>query len=336
MIDIDERLIEAQFFDSLRVCGIEPRDDLSLIMDGQTHRFSVAGDRGAATSGAYYIHADGCPNWGIQDFHKTGDMQKFTFDFKQAGISQERERALKATFNSPEYQARKQQEKERQKESERVAVLSAWREYLTGSDIAMSDHPYIKAKHAFLGHGHGVRSVVDKKFIVHGNLFVPLIDAMTGQFRSIQRISATLNHEGKFTKGFFSGVSVKGLVCELIPYLVGGVFSIKLNESARREELDTDTLFICEGFATGLAVYEIADFQAPVICSMSANNICNVAAVYRKRYPRMKIFIAADNDTAGLKAAHEAVTLGYANDISIPPIEGGDWNDWLTGQKGLN
>lgn len=53
-------------------------------------------------------------------------------------------------------------------------------------------------------------------------------------------------------------------------------------------------IHICEGWATGCSIYEA--MGSPVICSLSASNLINVAIELRTKYPLSKLKICADND----------------------------------------
>jgi len=55
-----------------------------------------------------------------------------------------------------------------------------------------------------------------------------------------------------------------------------------------------ETLVICEGVATGCSINESTKLS--VACAMDVNNVLKVVAVIRKKAPKCKIIIAADND----------------------------------------
>lgn len=94
-----------------------------------------------------------------------------------------------------------------------------------------------------------------------------------------------------------------------------------------------DTLLICEGFATGASLYETSGKQ--VIIAFDAGNLLPVAEYFRRSNPRADIIICGDNDLSGVgqeKATKAALAI-YGK-VLIPPIEGMDWNDYLTmGEK---
>lgn len=82
----------------------------------------------------------------------------------------------------------------------------------------------------------------------------------------------------------------------------------------------TDTILICEGFATGGTLFEATQYQ--VFVALDSGNLSNVASEVRKMYPLSRIIICADNDqykksNAGIKAAEKAACLVDA-DIVYP------------------
>lgn len=80
---------------------------------------------------------------------------------------------------------------------------------------------------------------------------------------------------------------------------------------------DTDTICICEGYATGASIHEATGFVT--YCAMDAGNLVEVTGAIRKLHPEANIIICADNDqwtvnqkkqlsNTGLKAAQQAAT----------------------------
>ena len=331
--NIDTRKIEAQFFASLDRYGIKPRDNLSLVMDGKIHRFPVEGDRGSEKTGAYKIFSDGVPVWFIKDFRQHNEMIKCKFDLSELDKKERDE--IFSTMNDPVEQQRKRAEKAEkeklQKESEIMSIKAAWQEYIGGS--CSNSHPYISLKHLgdFADNNMQFR-IKSKKcagdFGNIGDLMIPLYKAESispydcsrgrkWQFQSIQFIRNTLNEAGKYQKGFYGNVSTKGACFPLIPY----------NTNKYIKEF-----FICEGVATGISIYRASDYEKTVICAMSCSNIENVAKAIRENSRTLndvKIFIAADNDDAGLKAAIEAKEKGFADKVRSPREKGTDFNDDL-------
>ncbi len=89
----------------------------------------------------------------------------------------------------------------------------------------------------------------------------------------------------------------------------------------------THQVWIAEGFATAATVHEVTD--AATVCAFNASNLAAVT----KHFVDMglQVFIAADNDKAGWKAAGKARLAG-AEYRAAPDFregqEGTDWNDF--------
>lgn len=363
MQQIDERIIKGAFFDFMRECGIKPRDNLNLIMDGRIHRFAVECDRGNAKSGAYFLHSDEWPNGGAMDYHIHSEMQKFKLDKNliepdsRPVLSREEYERMKIESE------RRQQEREiRQKENDRKAILSAWNEYQMPYSLeCFGNHPYLRMKHIDNADTikFGViedcifrvktRSISNDDVCNIGDLLIPLVDAKDGQFISLIHVSEQPQQGGNFLKPFYTGTHPKGACVELIPLSCRTqhdptpepLYSELQRKyrgdlyQKRNSELKADRVYICEGIATGFAVLELTECKNPVLCACSCHNLIHVAKAWRKRYPKLQITIKADNDEAGLDAAIKTVKAGYANYIDPAPIEGYDWNDYLSYKKGF-
>ncbi|WP_039659488.1 primase-helicase zinc-binding domain-containing protein [Pantoea sp. MBLJ3] len=90
-------------------------------------------------------------------------------------------------------------------------------------------------------------------------------------------------------------------------------------------EPDGKTLWLTEGYATGLTVHRLTG-QA-VYVALSANNLPALAKRLRESYPAALMLIAADRDDSGtgqLKAEEAAKACG--GKTALPPVTG-DWND---------
>jgi putative DNA primase/helicase len=91
----------------------------------------------------------------------------------------------------------------------------------------------------------------------------------------------------------------------------------------------TDTLLICEGYATGSSLFEYQGLHT--VISFDAGNLIHVAQVIRAKNPKAEIIVAGDHDQSGTgqKAARSAA-LAVGGKVLIPPNVGDDWNDHLT------
>ena len=103
-------------------------------------------------------------------------------------------------------------------------------------------------------------------------------------------------------------------------------------------------VYICEGIATGLKIYQ-GDETRFVVCCLSASQLAHAVREFQYKYPTAKIRIMADNDfnldhakgNPGLYAALKAKEVALDKqlvEIYLPPVLDGvktDWND--VGQK---
>ena len=98
--------------------------------------------------------------------------------------------------------------------------------------------------------------------------------------------------------------------------------------------------FICEGFATGMSLYQ--QYKLPVILAFMAGNLKKAGLAIRSLYPSLEIIICADNDihaddsiiNAGVHYSRELASLIGAK-VLIPLLEGkADFNDLVNSEGG--
>ncbi len=165
------------------------------------------------------------------------------------------------------------------------AAKRAWSIWSDASEAALA-HPYLLAK----GVGaYGLRQ--------HGRtLLVPLCDN-ADRLWSLQSITP----EG--AKKFLPGGRTRGLY-----HVIEG---------------SLDKVYIAEGYATAASIHEIA--SATVCVAFSAHNLVPVAEHAKRRWPRSRFIVAADNDqfTPGnpgvTMAQRAAVAIGAA--VVIPEFD---------------
>lgn len=187
-----------------------------------------------------------------------------------------------------------------QLEAEQKAAASVAVDILMEAQIAPSNHPYLLAKGV---KAHGI-SVKD------GKLVIPAINER-GEVTTIQTI------DGAGNKKFLKGGKKSGSFFWL--------------DGSR------DTVYICEGYATGATIHEVTGCAVAV--AFDAGNLPKVAPVIRANHMAANIIIAADNDqfkgnhNAGVKCAKEAAELISASivvpqfsDLSNKPT---DYNDLM-------
>lgn len=296
--------IENQFFATAQSVNVTPAQTLNLEMDGKIHRFATQDDKHGAKSGAYYIHADGYPNWGIMDYHIHSEMQKFKLD--REGLNDSLLEQIGIQTETP-----KQREKRERKEYEQGRE-KAYKEFNRASnDLAiLSNHKYIKLK-KLVSLGPYARIVVTTQlgdFARPGDLLIPTINPYTGKFQALQRITAKPMTDGKHMKGFFPRTIVKG---SCYPFYA---------KTPRR-------IIIAEGFATASSIFHYTAGQDTVLAAMTCHNIPDISQAMRTLHPGAQIIIAADNDLPGRNAGAKCLEMGIADKVYTPKIEGKDWND---------
>lgn len=99
---------------------------------------------------------------------------------------------------------------------------------------------------------------------------------------------------------------------------------------------ESDTLYLCEGYATAASIHEATGRQ--VVMTFSAGNLGIVAASIRAKLPDKKIIICADNDqwtkgNPGISYAQEAAdkigaTILFPKFSYDDPAQPTDWNDY--------
>ncbi len=128
----------------------------------------------------------------------------------------------------------------------------------------------------------------------HPALVLPLTN-IDAEIRSLQFISRSV--DGTTYKTFLAGGQTKG------NFLLIG------------ELRNGDPIVVCEGYATGVSVYQAID--QTVVIAFSAGNLEPVIASLFKKCPDSKIIIAADCDESGRKKAAEA-TIKHGCSVVFP------------------
>lgn len=364
-ITIPDELIDSQFFATLDKLNIHPDEDLRpLDASGNIVRFAVDGDRRGEKSGAYYLYADGLPNWGVMVYgvHDGMVQDKFRFDrmtrreqdiLRAANPQARREpphrpdirRELPAesrTVSREPSAARREPSavsRMRAAHSSLQLALARYREGLTGQTV--DTHPFIRRR--FTEHGvilpeiagfnlWGTDSLAKnapRKDRKSGNLLFPLVHIATGTFTGLQWYGTRRNDAGHWAKGFVAGTMPNGS-------------SFCIRPDGAREGV----VYVVEGIATGLALLALIWRQrqeaVTVHCALSAANIRHVCAALRSTGDF--IIIAADNDEAtaaktgkntGRQAAEDTKNAGLADRVELPAFvcsehpQNVDWYDVL-------
>lgn len=148
-------------------------------------------------------------------------------------------------------------------------------------------HPYLQRKHV---QAIGIRQLRDM-------LVIPARDA-NGRLHTLQFISA----DG--SKRFLTGGRIAGCY-----YAIGTPF---------------DSLLVAEGYSSGATIH-LATGAAVAIC-FSCGNLLPVARALRDKFPRLRLVICADNDSAtpgnpGVTHA-KAAAMAVGGFLAVPKLPG--------------
>ena len=298
--------ITAQVLELMRQLNCEPRDNYTLKLDGQIHRYPIIGDKYGQTTGAYCIFTDNWPAGWLHNW-RTGEHVTWSFDRNRLDDDGR-------VYFSDEKKYQEMLEKSRQHQLEVQEKLK--QEQAEASErtrILFESLP--PAPDNF--HYFGVKNV--RNFGLHYHkqsncIAVPLHD-INGRFVSLQWI----NEEGD--KRFVSGCPIRG-----------AFFAVALDTLKGNPDYP---ILICEGYATLATIYEAVHY--PVVAAMNCHNILPVTEALKKKYPKRKIIIMADNDlhnevNSGLNCANEACEKFHLDGVVFPKFSrketGTDWNDY--------
>ena len=319
-IDYDENDIATQVKDYMKQNGIEPRDNLTIEIDGQTHRFATVEDKHGQLSGSYRIYDRGYkPSGFIQDF-RHGQPIKWSYDTSR--LTDEQKQQLHELNDNPiqkqeqqrKEQSRKVEEIKRQKEKQaqdfsKGSILFNKSIYYNQAELIK--HPYISKK-----------KLRSWPFITKVTPNGELITAITGVKEikfGIAQAYQLINADG--AKWFFKGSQCKEASAIYPPYVPFEEFR------------NFEAYYVVEGCATASALIELLhDSNVAVFCALSANNIVNICKLIKEEEYNhsIPVVIGADNDEAGVKHATEAVKSNLADEIKLPPDGFNDWCDFLT------
>lgn len=171
-------------------------------------------------------------------------------------------------------QLAKEEKEEREKYALEIApgLEKEWNEF----DI-LGKSSYLTRKQ--LSSPHGARF---KRNAPHDDIvIVPMYD-VNGKFWNYQRIYAQKLSSGD--KFFAEGARIDGTF-----------FSVaqKLNGT---DSSTVAPIYITEGYATAISVFEALGKDALVVAAFNANNLIHTATELRLKYPQAKIIVCADND----------------------------------------
>jgi putative DNA primase/helicase len=179
---------------------------------------------------------------------------------------------------------------------------------------SMDDHPYLRAKQ--------IDNPRPAKVDDRGHLLLPLYDCLTGDFQTIQIITAD-------DKLFPRNAVTKRACC--LPGKRG-------LESLKNKKYGNHDFLICEGWANGVKLQASCPTHT-VVCAMSKDNLKHVAETLRMRFVKSNTTFAPDNDidlakpekgNPGLEAAIAAARAVFGSKVAQqPPVPGQDyWDVW--------
>lgn len=344
----------SQFSDFIHSSQFRPKSRLTINADGNIHRYTLSTESNSGKSGAYCLHLDGyCPAGFVMDWHNSKSKITWKYDF-----SDEERREYGREINNAEsrdkieaqhkeHERKQAEEKKLQCEKQQAALRLALAEYEYSHETYVHTHPYMKKK--FLDTGiyipecglfstrydsdmkritYPVMRVLDKLpggLCKPGELIIPMRNILTGAFQSLLHIPMKPDKDKGFVKYIYKNTSITGAAHWLIP---------------ERSE-DSDTVFACEGFSTGLASVVLTRCKSPVFSAGSCSNLYHMCEALRKRYAGKRICVMADNDKAteaktghnpGIEAAENCVNAGVADYYKAPPVNRAinyDWYDFL-------
>ena len=259
---------KAEFLSALIECGFDPEKNEPVQMDGQKHRFMTTDDKPGHFSGEYKGFLDARPAGSIRNF-KTGEYRTWVSQKSDHKVTAEELAELKAQAALlKEKRARELVEQQESVAQRALHILEA----ITSESTDRSLTAYEARKGLALNGKKPQVGFADK----NGNLVLPVTDA-TGKLWSLQYI----NEDG--TKKFLKGGRKSGC------------FSVVYGENSRFKHLSqTETLIVCEGYATAMSVSQAVG--QPVIVAFDAGNLKSVCQALNGAYPDKRILIAGDDD----------------------------------------
>jgi putative DNA primase/helicase len=300
--NINQHDVIEQFKDfALNSAGIKLPADLNP--DGQLHRFKINGDKANSLNGAYTLHLDGNKPAGfLQDW----SGEKYNWEYDNPDYT-----PVQLTPEQRKQQAEEQRQKKELKakaeaDKHAQAAIKARKEWNAAKIPTSTDnHDYavkksVQLHHARLSEFNGV-----------SQLIIPVQNS-TGDIVSIQRIKP----DG--SKMLFSGGRKQGGYSILNP------------------QNEPQIIAIGEGFATVASVIEdsyCVENSVMGVMAIDAGNLEQVAIAMREQYPTADIFLFGDKgDVSDIgENLARAAAIACNGFCVLPPIEKGDFNDYLTG-----
>ena len=307
-IQIPDSEIESQFRDFMKLHNCEAFGALSLVMDGQIHRYRTVDDKKTSQrSGAYCLFAEGWPAGWVQNW-RNGEAISWRFERGKIKDGRLKNSLTQEQINAMNERSKIHQAelKARQEEIRAGAAMRAQAEF-EKLDLASNNHPYLQRKRV---KSYGLRVSKDNR------LAVALMD-IDDKFMSIQWISP----DGE--KRFFPNAPTSG-----------AFYSFGLEKLQKKKD---SFLFLGEGYCTMATAFYLAQENVPCVAAMNCGNLMTVAKALKDKYPEARIVILADNDhhnkdNPGITAAQKVVKSLNLPVCVSPEFQdnedGTDWNDY--------
>ncbi|EII3115730.1 hypothetical protein HJ076_17490 [Vibrio parahaemolyticus] len=287
--------------------GLTPPKE--IINDGLIHRFSSNG-KTHDTAGyyAFYSHPNGF-NAGFFGCWRTGVYS--TWSSKHDSTLTQEERAIVEHCQSEAKNTREKMYTDRAQYASDI-----WKNAIH----TLESHTYLTGK-KITEHGDiAYMSTIDcRNFFMDNSSTTQLRDVLLiplyNEENALQSLQAISSNGKKF---FMKGGK-----------MTGGRFTFLGT---------TDTVYLCEGYATGASLHQLTN--ATVIVTFTASNLENVATTIAHLYPDSLIVVAADNDhqkekegkgNKGLEVAKKLLEkhqLAYTYPLFDDSDSGTDWNDF--------
>ncbi|OWY74689.1 LPD7 domain-containing protein [Pantoea sp. AMG 501] len=277
---------QEEFLDALTAAGLIIEG--LPVMDGEIHRVSVTDGPAGNGDGVYRGFLNGRKPGGWYINYWTAPTHKDITKWKASGTGGEADPVARLHMRAL---ARQSKDDSARKLAETHARQTARAKWLYNKlPAADPNHPYLVRK--------GVAAESDMRQTNNGALVIPLYD-VNGVFRTLQYIppegEKTLYEKAPKVGNFF---------------VVGGRLK------------DGEPVYYAEGYATAKSLSMLTGY--PVVMTIDAGNMLNVARVLSERYPTSPHIFMADNDHAkpvntGLIMARQAA-INTGGEYILPDL----------------
>jgi putative DNA primase/helicase len=309
----EEANVVADFLAAMSAAGVHM--DISSpkgphpIADGDLHRANAVGKKNNKNMHIWYVlHTDGVPAGAFADM-QLGIEDTWTAK-KPSAMTPEEKAALKKRMKDTAIRRAEAQAKLHTAAADAAGLI------MKATGKATPDHPYLQRKGLPVFPGlrvlkENVRYIIDPdeepKVARAGNLVVPM-------FTPAAELVGAQIIQPDGTKRFLKGTAKEGNY-----HSIG-----KAPEPER-------AILIAEGYATAARLHEATGLLS--FAAFDAGNLLPVAKAIRKKYPKNRIVICADNDrftrtpdgkeNPGLTKAKEAADAIKAG-VAVPQFDDGD------------